>query len=301
VEKLHARMAVVGAVIALCGLPLPWISIGVGPEEATARGTDLLAALVPTVVAALAMLAFAAAWWSLGRVPYSSYASFAAGGLCLYLLLLLVTAESASGVIPTSFLPATLQRSSGVIAAGAGLWVSLLGAALALLAASPAGSWLTRLHSWDSDRSRMRLAAMALLFLLTVLVGWLRYQAWIGTSLLGESLDLTGQAAPWIGPASLFAVFLLFAALLLAVLSYFEIAGLLAAASGWLISFSAACAAIMAEFLARLRVGYLVDSLAGHSVTFHASIAVWATYLSGLLIAGVGALLVWWQHHWGEE
>jgi len=300
-KGLHAKVALAGGILVLVGLPLPWISAGVGPEEVSSRGIDLIAAYVPTVLAALAICALAACWWWSGRELYATYAAFAAGFLCLFLLVTVIAVESASGLIPASFLPVTLRRSSGVIAAGAGAWISLAGCALALFAASPVGSWVSDLHMGQNPTARLRLAAVFLLLVLTVAVGWLRYQPWIGSSALGEKLELSGHAAPWIGPASLLAVCLLAGAVVLFALSYFEAAGLLAAGSGWLISFLAAIAAITAESLARFRLGDLASSLSGQSVTFHATLAVWGTYLSGLLIAGVGGFLVWWQYESGGE
>ncbi|HMI82075.1 MAG TPA: hypothetical protein VK480_09840, partial [Solirubrobacterales bacterium] len=113
-------------------------------------------------------------------------------------------------------------------------------------------------------------------------------------------LGLSGQAAPWLGPASLFALILLAAALVLSALSRFQAAGLLAAGSGWLISFLAAIAIIASESVGHLRLGDFFDST-GHSVTFHTAAAAWGTYLSGLSIAVVGGFLVCWPHHSGGE
>jgi hypothetical protein len=298
---LHAQVAMAGGILVLAGLPLPWISAGVGPEEVSSRGFDLIAACVPVASAALAICAFAAAWWWTGRDRYSTYTAFAAGFLCLLLLVTLIAVESASGLIPVSFLPDTMRRSAGVIAAGAGVWISLAGCALALFAASPAGSWVIRFHTGENRTPRPRLGAALLLLILTVVVGWLRYQPWIGSSVVGTRLELSGQSAPWVGPASLFAVCLLGGAVLLFALCYFEAAGLLAAGSGWLISFLAAVTAITSESLARFRLDDLAESVTGQSVTFHATPAVWGTYLFGLLIAGVGGWLVWWRYESGGD
>jgi hypothetical protein len=296
-----AKVALLGGLLMLAGLPLPWIASGVGPEQTPAHGFDLVAVWMPTVLAALTVLVLAGIWLGSGSDRFAIYVALGAGFLVLFGGCLLLAIESASGLIPASVLPMTLSRSTSLLVAGAGLWVTLAGSILALVAASPFSSWIVKRQSWGNRVAHRKIAATALLLALAIAVGWLRFQPWIASSLLGHDLSLSGQAAPWVGLASLWALILLVAALALAGLSYFEAAGLIAALSGWLISFLAAVTAIAADSLAQLRVEDLGESLSGQSVTFHPALAVWGTYLFGLLIAINGGILVWWQYQTRDE
>jgi hypothetical protein len=137
---------------------------------------------------------------------------------------------------------------------------------------------------------------------LIAVIGWLRYQPWIESSVLGNGLNLRGQAAPWVGPASLCALWLLAGALVLSAFSYVQVGGLVAAAAGWLISFLSAIVVITAESLAELRLGDLVDEASTvQGVTFHVGPAVWATFVMGLVTAAIGGYLVCWPSQSGGE
>jgi hypothetical protein len=281
----------------LAGLLLPWVSVGVGDGHPYS-GVSLIACWVPTTLAAIPAIGLGIAWRYAGREQLSIYIAFAAAFLFLFMMVTLVAIESVSGVLPLSFLPSTMRRSSAMASGGIGLWASLCASAVVVIAATGAASRWLDLAWWRSPQASRKRMATASLLALTVLVAWLRYQAWVESSALGYDLSLSGQAAPWVGPASLFAVLILVVALVLAAFSRFAEAGLFAAGSGWLLTLVAAGAIIASDSLAKVRLG---DLMGGgdpdHTLTFHVALAAWGTYLSGLLIAVVGAILVCWPHH----
>lgn len=284
----------------MAGIPLPWFSVGVGSDPSSYEGLDFVAIGVPVVLLSLGIIGFAITWWYFEDERFSTYAALTAGFLLVITTVILVTIEAASALIPSSLLPATLRRSSIVLSAGPGLWAAFAGSLVVLTVTTGFGSRRFDLRSWISPRSRGKLGVSLLLLTLLVVVGWLRYQPWIHSSVLNHRLDLPGQAAPWVGPTSLLALWLLVAALLLALLSRVQEAGLVAAGAGWLISFLAAIAVISSETLAQLRLGALVeDSAAVRGIAFHAAPAAWATFLAGLIVAAAGGYLVCWPSQSG--
>lgn len=292
-------LALCGGGMMLAGLPFTWISVGVGAGDPS-NGVDLLACWVPTALTAFASIGFAIAWWSTGRNEFATYLTLAAGFSVIFIAVTLVAIENAGDMVPLPFLPATMRRSSGIVAGGGGLWVSLGGSVIALLAASRVRFWEFHLASHERCGVTRGALAVALLLAMAIVVGWLRYQSWIDSSVPGHGFGLSGQAAPWVGPMSLFALFLLAGSVLLAARSHYRAAGLLAAGSGWLVTFLAAIALIASEALAQVRLGDLTNGASsGHTVTVHVALAAWGTYVSGLLIALIGAFLVCWSHQSG--
>jgi hypothetical protein len=297
----------VGAIVALCGgglmlagLFLPWVSVSLGAEDPSS-GFDLLAIWIPTVLAALASVGLTLAWWWSRRERFAVYAALPAGFLCLFAISVLLGIEASGSLLPLSFLPETLRRSTGVLSAGGGLWISLAGAVAVVFATSGLGRWQFHRHSWSHGEDRRKLGILALLLAFTAFIGWLRYQPWVASSALGDDLGVSGQAAPWVGPASLFALFLLVGAFVLLVFARFQVAGLVTAGAGWLISFLAAMSVIVGESLARLRLDALLEgSAVEQGVTFHADLAAWVTYLCGILLAALGGFLVCWRRYQWE-
>lgn len=297
---VHAGTAVCGGALMLAGLSMPWLSAGVGNQSPTYYGLDLLVISVPTVLFSLGTIGFACAWWRLRDERFSTYAGMAAGVMFGFAAVMLLAIEGMSALIPMSLLPVTLRRSSTILSAGPGVWSALVGSVVVL--AVTVGARVSRfdLGSWATPRDRRKLTGISLLLALVAGLGWLRYQPWIESSVVGQGFDLPGQAAPWVGPFSLFALWLLVGAITLVSLSYVQIAGLLAAAAGWLISFLAAVVMIASESLAELRLGELIqEATAVEGITFHTAPAVWATFFMGLLAAMVGGYLVRWPSHSG--
>jgi hypothetical protein len=299
---VHAGVTTCGCAIILAGLFTPWLSAGVGSQSPTYRGFDLIEIVLPVVILSVSAIGLASAWWYLEAEKFSTYAGLVVGVMFGFAAVMLIIVEGTNALLPVSMLPVTLRRSSSIVSAGPGVWLALIGSVTALAATTGAGVQRIDLGSWTTSRDRGKLAGTLLLLALAVAFGWLRYQSWIESSALGYALDLHGQAAPWIGPASLWALCLLAAAILLVALSYVQVAGLLAACAGWLISFLAALVMIAAESLAQLRLGSLISAVgSAHDVTFHSGPAVWAAFLTGLLIAMVGGYLVTWSPQPGVE
>lgn len=297
----YAKAVLAATVLMLAGLPMPWLSAGLG-EGGTYAGLDFAAAWVPTLLCVVASSAFALAWWRTRNDQFAQYATLAAGFLLLFLLGMMVAIELFGDMLPTSLLPLSLRRSSTLLAAGIGIWTTLAGAALAVVASSGEAAWTLGRRAWRSPGGPEKLGATAVLVIMALLIGWLRYQPWLTASVLGEGFTLSAQAAPYVGPLSLGVVCLLVCALVLASLSLFQIAGLVAAGAGWLLTFLAAISVIGSETLGHLRLGDLLgDSGTSHSVTFHPDPAAWLTYVLGLVIALIGGFLVCWRHRSGES
>jgi hypothetical protein len=294
-----AILALGGGAMMLVGLPFTWISVGIGSGNPS-NGLDLFACWVPIVLTAIAVIGFAIAWWRTWRSEFANFLALAAGFSVIFTVLTLVAIENASDLIPLPFIPASTRPSSAIVAGGGGLWVSLGGSAIALLAAGRVRLWDYHPASHGRRGGVGGTLAAALLLTMAIVFGWLRYQSWINSSVLGHGFGLSGQAAPWVGPTSLFALFLLAGAVLLAAGSRYQAAGLLAAGSGWLVTFLAAIALIASGTLARVRIGDLTNGAsAGHTATVHVALAAWGTYVSGVVIALIGAFLVCWSHQSG--
>jgi hypothetical protein len=280
----------------LVGLLLPWLSAGAGSGTELYGGFSFPAVWVPTLTCAFVTLGFAVAWWCLEDDRFQQYAALGAGFLLLYLLATLVAIEVFSDLLPTAFLPAATHRSSSLLSAGIGLWTSLAGASVVILAAGGDRVWVAGKRAWESSGGPEKVVAAMVLGILALVVGWLRCQPWVATSVFGDGFTLSAQAAPYVGPASLLAICLLVCALLLAGLSFFQLAGLVAAGAGWLLTFLAAIAVIGSETLGRLGLDDLVSgSKTSHGVTFQPAIAAWFTYLVGMVIAILGGFLVCWK------
>jgi hypothetical protein len=138
-----------------------------------------------------------------------------------------------------------------------------------------------------------RLLTLLVLTTLTVLIGGLRYTSWIDAVELDHHIGVPGWTTPWLGPLSLLAVCMLFAAVIIAFLSRDRLAGLLAAAAGWLTSFLAALAVIITNTIGKLGVEIpLPQDIERYAPEFRTTPYVWITFFAGLAAAGVGAVLV---------
>lgn len=297
-----AAVAVAAAIVTMISIALPWMTAGLGSDPTTYSGLRFLPAAIPLLLAALATAALAIGSVR-GRPDLASAAVVASGGATALVAVMIAVTETATLLIPTSLLPATIRRTTLVLGAGSGIWLALLSMSIAAVAMS---GWKPHSIIWSerlTREGRTRMLALLALLAFTALIAWLRYRAWIDMSALDQHLSLPGWAAPWIGPSSLFAVGMLVGALVLAAVSSARIAGLVAAAAGWLTSFLAALAVVAVSSIGRLGL----DDLLPHTIdqnapTFHTTLFVWMTFLAGLAVAGIGAFLVYWPDQLeGEE
>src|ERR1043165_5002901 len=125
----YAKIMIAAGVLMLVGLPLPWLSTGIGEGARTYSGLVFPAVWITTVLCAIASTVLALAWWRSKSDRFAQYAGLAAGFLLLFLVAMLGVIEAFGDLLPTSLLPASLRRSSGVLAGGIGLWTTLAGAA----------------------------------------------------------------------------------------------------------------------------------------------------------------------------
>jgi hypothetical protein len=278
------------AVIVLCET-LPWVVAGAGGEGSSYSGLDVwpLAAAELLAIAATAGLTVAAL---LTRRPQlTEAAAVAAIVAVVFTGTAIVALETAAAAIPDSALPATVRRNSLDLGAGIGLWVACGAGLIAVLALADRGFRTLELRARIGTDNRQWALALATLLVLTVLFGWVRYEVWFDASAASEHLGLAGWASPWIGPLSLFAVWLLVAALALGLTSRTQAAGLFAAAGGWLASFAAALAIVAASTIGNL--ADLADGmLDGGEPDFQVTVAAWSAFLVGLAAAAVGGWLV---------
>ena len=229
-------------------------------------------------------------WGSPKLAPFAVVASSVAA---LVTAAIIMTTEVAALMIPASLLPDTIRRSTFALGAGFGIWLALAGSAVAALAmwGRLPDSIVRRAHF--SHREWRRTLTMFGLVTLTVLIGWLRYRTWIDASVLERHIDLPAWAAPWIGPLSLVAVWMLVGALLLAAFYSTTLGGLVAAAAGWLTSLLAALVVLAVDSIGKLGLEGLVSGDAErYAPGFHTTGFVWVSFLAGLTAAGVGAVLV---------
>jgi hypothetical protein len=289
------RIRTVVAVVACCAVIgselLPWMIAGVGSGAVHYRGLQLTPLAVCESIAAAATIALALAAVVLHRPPLTRAAMVGAIVALILCVSVILALEIVAAAIPDSLLPATIRRNGLDLSAGIGLWAASAAAAVAALALS---GWSVRSiepRAWVSPGNRNRALALLALLSLTVLFGWLRYQAWFGASAGGAHLDLAGWASPWVGPLSLLAVWLLIGASAMALLTRTEPAGLLAAGAGWLVTFVAAVSIIAARSIGDL--SDLADGVVGQGASdFQVTLVAWSAFLVGLSAAAVGAWLV---------
>jgi hypothetical protein len=137
------------------------------------------------------------------------------------------------------------------------------------------------------------LLTLLALMALTVLIAGLRYASWIDAAELDHHVGIPGWTTPWVGPLSLTAVCMLIVAVLVAGLSRDRLAGLLAAAAGWLTSFLAALAVIITSTIGKLGMEIpLPQEIERYTPQFRTTPFVWVAFFAGLAVAGVGAVLV---------
>ncbi len=294
-----AAIAILGGVTMLAGLRFTWVTVGFGGPETS--GIDHASCWVPVTLSGVTVTGCAVAWRFVGGATLGVCVAFAAGFGFIFAALTLVVVECSSELLPAGLLPATVSRSVGITVAGSGLWMVVGGSAVALAAATGVTALGVDLGAWMRRASGRQACAALGLLLLMGLLAWLRYQPWIDSAVAGHDLGLSGQAAPWVGPASLFALLPLAVAVALAATSRFEAAGLVAAATGWLVTFLAAMAVIAANTIAGLRLEEIAGAAGAgdDTITVHTALAVWGTYVLGALIAAVGAFLVFSSYRSG--
>lgn len=273
---------------------MPWIRAGWGDHPRAYHGADVLALAVP--VAGLAAVVIVAAVVGLTRASdRMDVASAASTVLAACSGLLIVLLETVSMIIPDGLLPTTIRRATIHLSAGSGLWVCFFASATAAIAAAGSRSFVRRrlVDGRLSEFPRLTMFAIALLLVATSALGWLRYEPWVHASAAGQATGLEGSATPWIGPLSLFALWLLIGALAVALVTRGPLGPLVAAAAGWLVTFVAALTIVIGGALGHLRA----DDLPFHQLrsvdpSFGTSSAAWAAFAAGLAAATAAALLL---------
>ncbi len=286
-----AVAAIAGALAMAASLLWPWISVGVGGDVASYSGLDFPFVTVFCLVLSVAIVILAIAWWWRDEARIAMLIMVAALFSTLAAVALLLVSELVAGLVPVPPLLDGSEVSMDLVYPGIGLWVGLGGSATVVLAASRPFVRSLRPDLEFGLERRGALATVFVLLSLFVLVAWMRYEPWLVSSVLGDSLALPGSTIPFIGVATLFALALMAVALVLSMVSKTQLAGLVAAASGWLVSFAAALTVVTGQVLARFEIRGL-DFTDATTVTFHTGAAAWIAFASGMGVAAVGAFLV---------
>ena len=280
----RAAIAVAGALALSASSFLPWVSVRLGGTAVTYDGFDLPVVAVLSVSVCAAMAALAVAWWLRPDDRIAMLIVSTASASLAATLVLLLAVELAGDFSPASILPVDFEGPSDVATPGPGLWVGLAASLVVLLSAGEPLLQRRYPRLRLVPTARRAAAVWFVLLSLFVLVGWSRYQPWLESSVAGGSPTLSGRAVPVVGFASLVALALLGVALVLAAIPKSQTAGLVAAGSGWLLSFAAAISLIAGETLARIEVGD-VGIPAAVAVTFNPGIAAWVAFTSGIMTA----------------
>lgn len=296
-------VALTGVCCACLATLTVWVraELGVGGRSFSGLDVPLLAA--PVVLAAVIVAVAAIVGATSGSSALQPAASVAALVVVVLSLLVIVIVETVAAVIPDGLLPAFARDYAVDLSAGAGPWVALLGGVVMLAGAR---GWrppfVDALPGAVDGRRVHRALPAALLVVTTAAFAWLRYEPWLAASAAGSSEHLTGWSLPWIGPLSLAALLLLAAAVAAGSLLRLEIAGLLAAAGGWLVTFCAALVAQAESALGKLRLDDFGPATArGYAPHVELGVATWLAFVTGLLAAGAGAGLLMLAASPGED
>ena len=287
-------VAFAGAVaVALASLTV-WLRAGLGTAERSFSGLDLTLLAIP-VLGAAGVAAVAAVVGGATTNPALRAAASVAGAVVVVLsALVIVVVETVAAVIPDGILPELAREYAVDLSAGPGPWIALMGG-LAMVAG--ARGWrppfVSSLAHGAGDRRPYRALPAAMLLLSTALFAWLRYEPWLGASAAGSYDELTGWSLPWIGPLSLMALILLGAAVAAAALLQLQLAGLLAAAGGWLVTFVTGIVAQAASTIAKLRLDDIAPvKVREYTPQVELASATWVAFGTGLLAAAAGAGLL---------
>ncbi|HEX8645523.1 MAG TPA: hypothetical protein VF715_01400 [Thermoleophilaceae bacterium] len=296
---LRADVAVACMACALVGfsLTLPWLRTGLAGDVRVYGGSSLGA--FPAFVIVGSAAAAAMAIWE-GCVRGSRRLSLTLAASCAMAAataMLIVSIETTAAIVPTDMLPKTVRRLGVDVSAAHGLWIAFAGSSVCAVAAMGL-PWerlvdgLRRQSAFSRSRSRVVLA-LVLLVVATGALGWLRYESWLNASAGGHPMDVEGWAMPWIGPASLVALWLLVASIAAAMLARLELAALVAAGAGWLVTFVAALAILINSTLGRLRLDDLeLGGVVRADAHFEVAPATWMAFASGVIAACAGGLLI---------
>lgn len=271
-----------------------WLRGGLGTDARSYSGLDLPLLALPVAVAAVVAAAAAFMHGVTGRSALRRVGTVAGVVVVALAGLVILTVETVAAVIPDGVFPAAARRLTVELSAGAGLWIALTGGVIIIAGARGWRPGFLSVLAGTARGANMHraLPAIGLVFAAT-LFGWLRYEPWVGASAAGSSGDLAGWSLPWIGPLSLVALIVLGAALVAAAALRLQLAGLLAAAGGWLITLVAGVVAQASSTFAELRLDELAPaSVRQYGPHVELAPATWIAFGTGLLAAAAGAGLL---------
>jgi hypothetical protein len=285
----------VGACLVGATALLPWISAGTAgdPRGWTAVGVPVLGLAVIGLAVAIVVGGFA----DRSRAPNGPSAALAAAfvgaGACGVFILLV---EMASSFLPHPLLPRAVQRLGLTVEPGPGPWLALT--VLLALAVWLAVGRRRRVEV----RGGLVLALVGRRFAVAGFVGlvgataalaWLRYVPWTDASVAHRTVDVQGWATPWLGPASLFVVWLLVAALAAVALVDVTLGALIAGCAGWFATLNAALVIIAADAFGSVGLDRVLPThAAGVDVELSAAASAWGVFVAGLVAAGASMLLI---------
>lgn len=231
-----------GAALLAVSLFLPWFRLhagGAGETYSSLGGAGYILAVLIVVAVVLSLtVLFVGPEHNLVSAGVIALATVVA-----VVAVVILVCEIVAAFIPTWFVPETFRRSLLDVSASYGAWAALIGA-LAAFVGIAGQQWLDQIsqltRSFDeANRQRAGVALCATVFFVVIL-GWLRYQPWMRGSAGEYWFQLSGWATPWAGSATLIALGLLVAALILLVLGNMTLAVVLAGLGAWIFTFLAA-------------------------------------------------------------
>jgi hypothetical protein len=288
--------ACVGALLLAATAVLPWVSAGVSGDPRTWTGTSLPVVGLGVVGLAVAIVVGAfvdRATWAGARSSAALAAACVGVAACALFIVLI---ELASSLVPDALLPEAVRRLGLTVEPGPGPWLALT--VLATLATTLVAGRRRRAgvrRGLSSALAGRGIAAIAFLGLAaaTAALAWLRYVPWTNASVAHRTLDVQGWATPWVGPVSLFAVWLMVAALVIVMLVDATVGALVAAGAAWLAAFNAALVIVFADALGSVHVDRVLPrSIRGAGPELSAASSAWGVYAAGLAAAAASALLI---------
>ena len=271
-------------VLALCAAlaaaaALTWGSGRIGSEQASYALIDLDVAAIAYGVAVL-VIAGGALAALLGRPAGLEVAAIVSTAIALLVGTYIPITEIAATALPAEAVPGIGRRLAVGMDAGPGAWFALAASGAILVCAAPRlRAAAMRMGVGVLTRGIIPSGAVIALVVAAVSLPFLRHTPWIEAGADGALLTVTAAVAPYVGPITLAAEWMLVVGIALLLLGMWEPGALVCAAAGWLANVAAALTIGLADLVTNLE-----------APTTHATSAAWLTFAGGLGAAGAAAV-----------
>lgn len=282
-----------GVACVVAAMGFDWLHAGVGVETAAYSSAEVAVLAVPIALAASVALAAAIAALVTGNPGWMRAAAVAGLAVALLTAPVIMLGESIAAALPDDVLPRSLRRLTVGFGAGHGVWLALAGGVTILVAGRGWRAPYVTSFALARGARAARVVPAVVLVVATAAFVWLRYEPWVASPTPGSTRVVSGWSLPWAGPLSLAAGLLLGASVAAAAALRLALAGLLAAAGGWMATFAAAIVAQAAAVLSTPALEAAEPSwLRDFSPRVELEPATWLAFTSGLAAAAAGAGLL---------